>query len=81
VKGFNHLIAATLAADPIVEGGRRVVFLSSDDEDRIAPLAALAVNRRDELTPPQSVISIVYRADRHSDPAPNDTRAGPIEAS
>src|ERR1700704_549261 len=33
VKGFNHLIAATLATDPIVEGGRRVVFLSSDDED------------------------------------------------
>src|SRR6185437_6189735 len=30
VKGFNHLLAATLAADPIVEGGYRVVFLSSD---------------------------------------------------
>lgn len=42
VKGFNHLIAATLAADPIVEGGHRVVFLSSDDEDAIAPAAALA---------------------------------------
>ncbi|RVD19022.1 MAG: NADP oxidoreductase coenzyme [Mesorhizobium sp.] len=42
VKGFNHLIAATLAADPIVEGGHRVVFLSSDDEDAIAPVAALA---------------------------------------
>ncbi|GLK66665.1 NADPH-dependent F420 reductase [Hansschlegelia plantiphila] len=42
VKGFNHLIAATLAADPIVEGGRRVVFLSSDDDDAIAPVAALA---------------------------------------
>jgi 8-hydroxy-5-deazaflavin:NADPH oxidoreductase len=26
VKGFNHLVAATLAADPIVEGGHRVVF-------------------------------------------------------
>jgi hypothetical protein len=25
VKGFNHLIAATLATDPVVEGGRRVV--------------------------------------------------------
>src|ERR1044071_2255488 len=32
VKGFNHLIAATLATDPIVEGGHRVVFLSSDEE-------------------------------------------------
>jgi predicted dinucleotide-binding enzyme len=42
VKGFNHLIAATLAADPAVEGGHRVVFLSSDDEDAIAPVAALA---------------------------------------
>jgi 8-hydroxy-5-deazaflavin:NADPH oxidoreductase len=42
VKGFNHLIAATLAADPIVEGGHRVIFLSSDDEDAIAPVADLA---------------------------------------
>src|SRR6202008_4541178 len=42
VKGFNHLIAATLATDPIVEGGHRVVFLSSDDEDAVAPVAALA---------------------------------------
>jgi len=42
VKGFNHLVAATLAADPIVEGGHRVVFLSSDDENAIAPVAALA---------------------------------------
>jgi 8-hydroxy-5-deazaflavin:NADPH oxidoreductase len=42
VKGFNHLIAATLAADPIVEGGHRVVFLSSDDEDATASVAALA---------------------------------------
>ncbi|WP_442881117.1 NADPH-dependent F420 reductase [Bosea sp. (in: a-proteobacteria)] len=42
VKGFNHLIAATLAADPVVEGGHRVVFLASDDEDATAPVAALA---------------------------------------
>ena len=42
VKGFNHLIAATLAADPIVEGGHRVVFLSSDDEDAFPPVEALA---------------------------------------
>ena len=42
VKGFNHLIAATLAADPTVEGGHRVVFLSSDDADAIEPVAALA---------------------------------------
>ncbi|MBS1102115.1 NAD(P)-binding domain-containing protein [Gluconobacter sp. Dm-62] len=42
VKGFNHLIAATLATDAIVEGGHRVVFLSSDNNDAIAPVAALA---------------------------------------
>ena len=42
VKGFNHLVAATLTADPIVEGCHRVVFLSSDDDDAIAPVADLA---------------------------------------
>jgi len=42
VKGFNHLGAATLASDPVVEGGHRVVFLSSDDEEAVAPVAALA---------------------------------------
>lgn len=43
VKGFNHLPAATLAADPDLKGGRRVVFLSSGDEDAAAPVKALAV--------------------------------------
>jgi predicted dinucleotide-binding enzyme len=42
VKGFNHLPAGTLAADPDVRGGRRVVFLSSDDEGAAALVAALA---------------------------------------
>lgn len=42
VKGFNHLLARTLAADPRVQGGRRVVFLSSDDEAATASVAALA---------------------------------------
>ena len=42
VKGFNHLPARTLAADPYVNGSRRVVFLSSDDEGAAAPVAALA---------------------------------------
>jgi 8-hydroxy-5-deazaflavin:NADPH oxidoreductase len=41
VKAFNHLIAATLATDPVVEGGHRVVFLSSDEEDAIPPVADL----------------------------------------
>jgi hypothetical protein len=42
VKGFNHLGAAKLATDPTVEGGHRVVFLSSDEEDAVAPVADLA---------------------------------------
>lgn len=42
VKGFNHLLARTLATDPNVEGGHRVVFLSSDDEDATARVANLA---------------------------------------
>ena len=42
VKGFNHLVAAKLAADPIVDGGHRVVFLASDDADAIPPVADLA---------------------------------------
>ena len=42
VKGFNHLLAGTLATDPNVEGGHRVVFLSSDDEGAAAQVADLA---------------------------------------
>ncbi|MFC6644582.1 NADPH-dependent F420 reductase [Granulicella cerasi] len=42
VKGFNHLGAAKLATDPVIEGGHRVVFLSSDDEDAVPAIDALA---------------------------------------
>lgn len=42
VKGFNHLSAGRLAADPQVEGGRRVIFLASDDDNSVSPVAALA---------------------------------------
>jgi 8-hydroxy-5-deazaflavin:NADPH oxidoreductase len=42
VKGFNHLPASVLAADPYVEGWRRVVFLSSDHADAVAEVSALA---------------------------------------
>jgi predicted dinucleotide-binding enzyme len=42
VKGFNHLPARTLAADPNINGSRRVVFLSSDDEAAAAQVADLA---------------------------------------
>jgi 8-hydroxy-5-deazaflavin:NADPH oxidoreductase len=44
VKGFNHLGAAVLGQDPAVHGGRRVVFLASDDEGATAEIAALAEN-------------------------------------
>jgi hypothetical protein len=42
VKGFNHLGAAILEQDPAVHGGRRVVFLASDDDSATAEIAALA---------------------------------------
>lgn len=42
VKGFNHLISATLDQDPAVHGGRRVVFLASDDDAAAAEIGALA---------------------------------------
>jgi predicted dinucleotide-binding enzyme len=44
VKGFNHLVAAVLDQDPAVHGGKRVVFLASDDDDAAAEIAALAEN-------------------------------------
>ena len=37
---------------------------------------AQRVNRRYELTPPNSIISVSYRADRRRDPTPNDTHGG-----
>lgn len=44
VKGFNHLIAATLNQDPAVHGGKRVVFLASDDDAAAAEIGTLAEN-------------------------------------
>ena len=44
VKGFNHLVAGVLSQDPAVNGGRRVVFLASDDDDAAAEIGALAEN-------------------------------------
>jgi 8-hydroxy-5-deazaflavin:NADPH oxidoreductase len=41
VKAFNHLPAGVLAEDPASNDGRRVVFLSSDDESATATVAAL----------------------------------------
>ena len=42
VKGFNHLGAAILDQDPAVNGGRRVVFLASDDDSAAAEIGKLA---------------------------------------
>jgi predicted dinucleotide-binding enzyme len=44
VKGFNHLVAGVLEQDPAVQGGRRVVFLASDDDAAAAEVATLAEN-------------------------------------
>jgi 8-hydroxy-5-deazaflavin:NADPH oxidoreductase len=42
VKGFNHLVAAVLAQDPAVQGGKRVVFLASDDDGAAEEIGVLA---------------------------------------
>ncbi len=42
VKGFNHLVAAVLTQDPAVHGGKRVVFLASDDDGAADQIGALA---------------------------------------
>jgi len=44
VKGFNHLVAPLLDQDPAVHGGRRVVFLASDDDDAATQIGTLAEN-------------------------------------
>ena len=44
VKGFNHLVAAVLDQDPAVHGGKRVVFLASDDDAAAEEIAVLASN-------------------------------------
>jgi 8-hydroxy-5-deazaflavin:NADPH oxidoreductase len=44
VKGFNHLVAAVLNQDPAVNGGRRAVFLASDDDDAATEIGTLAEN-------------------------------------
>ena len=42
VKGFNHLGAAKLDQDSTVQGGKRVVFLASDDDAAAEEIGALA---------------------------------------
>ncbi|RFB88651.1 NADP oxidoreductase coenzyme [Rhizobium leguminosarum bv. trifolii] len=42
VKGFNHLGASLLEQDPAVQGGRRVLFLASDDDPAADEVGVLA---------------------------------------
>lgn len=42
VKGFNHLVAAVLDQDPAVHGGKRAVFLASDDDNAAVKIGELA---------------------------------------
>lgn len=42
VKGFNHPGSTVLEQDPNVQGGRRVVFLASDDDAGAADIGSLA---------------------------------------
>lgn len=42
VKAFNHLPAGVLARDPSQNGGRRVVFIASNDEHAATAIKALA---------------------------------------
>ena len=44
VKGFNHLVANVLEQDSAIPGGRRVVFLASDDDGAAGEIAVLAEN-------------------------------------
>lgn len=44
VKGFNHLVAGVLDQDPAVKGGKRVVFLASDDDGAAEEIGTLAEN-------------------------------------
>ncbi len=41
MKAFNHLPAEILAQDPELDGDRRVLFLSGDQEDATAKVAEL----------------------------------------
>jgi hypothetical protein len=42
VKGFNHLGSTVLEQDPAVQGGRRVVFLASDDDAAAEKIGSVA---------------------------------------
>jgi len=41
VKAFNHMIVPNLEANPVVNGARRVAFVSADDDDAKKRVATL----------------------------------------
>jgi predicted dinucleotide-binding enzyme len=41
VKAFNHMIVPNLEAKPVVNGARRVAFVSADDENAKKHIEAL----------------------------------------
>ncbi|WP_434573267.1 NADPH-dependent F420 reductase [Pseudomonas sp. Z3-8] len=41
VKAFNHMLAKLLEADPAAEGGKRVLFLTGDDQQARVEVAGL----------------------------------------
>lgn len=41
VKAFNHMLAKLLEADPAAEGGKRVLFLTGDDQQARGEVAGL----------------------------------------
>lgn len=44
VKAFNHMLASNLEAEPVVNGARRVAFISADDDDAKQQIQTLLEN-------------------------------------
>jgi len=44
VKAFNHMLVSNLEADPVVNGARRVAFISADDDGAKKRVQALLEN-------------------------------------
>ena len=68
VKAFNQLPAAVLGRDPAENGGRRVVFVSSDDEEASSAVQALA--KRVSTLTARTLASAMWRRHRQVDDVP-----------
>jgi len=44
VKAFNHMLVPNIEADPVMDGARRVAFISADDEDAKKRVRSLLEN-------------------------------------